>query len=201
MCEAATKAMFPNMFPINPKEEPVSPPSSPSYDNMPISSVIKISKGQNAAKKRQSKDPNPERQSKEDERRETEHPGSRDAGPKSTAGTDAAVGSNMEDQEARDQRSQSMVTVKPRMKRRKTMARRRKRTTISSDSEPDSKPIKRSQYCLENIIKQEYLVCSKERHKAIKGCNSSDNNQDNGKKAKTRNRPTQRTGCLGHIDL
>ncbi|KAD4385999.1 hypothetical protein E3N88_26168 [Mikania micrantha] len=42
----ATKAMFPNMFPINPKEEPVSPPSSPSFDNMPISSVIKINKGQ-----------------------------------------------------------------------------------------------------------------------------------------------------------
>ncbi|KAL8188545.1 hypothetical protein R6Q57_029833 [Mikania cordata] len=104
MCGAATKAMFPNMFPINPKEEAVSPPSNPSFDNMPISSVIKINKG-----------------------------------PKPTAGTDAAVGSNVEDQEARDQRSQAMVSDKLRMRRRKTMA-RRKRTTISSDSEPDSEP-------------------------------------------------------------
>ncbi|KAD6119075.1 hypothetical protein E3N88_10346 [Mikania micrantha] len=140
MCGEATKAMFPNMFPLNPKEEPVSPPSSPSFDNMPISSVIKINKGQKAAKKQQSKDPNPERKSKEDERRGTEYPGSRDEDPEPTTGTDAAVGSNVEAQEARDQRSQAMVSDKPRMRRRKTMARRRKRTTISSDSEPDSEP-------------------------------------------------------------
>ncbi|KAD7477832.1 hypothetical protein E3N88_00968 [Mikania micrantha] len=94
MCGAATKAMFPNMFPQNPKEEPFSPPSSPSYDNMPISLVIKINKGQKAAKKQQSKDPDHEKQSKVDERRETEHFGSRDVDPESTAGTDAAVGSN-----------------------------------------------------------------------------------------------------------
>ncbi|KAD4888800.1 hypothetical protein E3N88_20873 [Mikania micrantha] len=119
MCGEATKAMFPNMFTLNPKEESVSPPSCPSMDNMPISLVIKINK---------------------DERR-TKHPRSKDAGPKPTARTDAAVGSNEEDQQAREQRSQAMVTTKPRMTRRKTMARRRKRTTnISSDSEPDSDP-------------------------------------------------------------
>ncbi|KAD6454671.1 hypothetical protein E3N88_09377 [Mikania micrantha] len=98
MCGEATKAMFPNMFPLDPKEEQASPPSSPSMDNMPISSVIKINKG-------------------------------------------AAVGSNVEEQQARDQRSQATSQDRTRFRRRKSMARRKKRTSaISSDSEPDSPP-------------------------------------------------------------
>ncbi|KAD7478606.1 hypothetical protein E3N88_01742 [Mikania micrantha] len=111
MCGEVTKAMFPNMFPLNPKEEPASPPSSPSMDNMTISSVIKIKKASTTE----------------------------DAGPQPTATTDAAVGSNVEDQQARDKRNQAIAQDKPRFRRRKSMARRKKRTTaISSDSEPDT---------------------------------------------------------------
>ncbi|KAD4585139.1 hypothetical protein E3N88_22740 [Mikania micrantha] len=69
MCGEVTKRMFPNMFPLNPKEEQTSPPSSPSMDNMPISSVIKINKGKKTARKQPSLVPDPERQTQADERR------------------------------------------------------------------------------------------------------------------------------------
>ncbi|KAD1072734.1 hypothetical protein E3N88_43332 [Mikania micrantha] len=140
MCGEATKSMFPNMFPLNPKAEPASPPSSPSMDNMPISSVIKINKGKKTTRKQQSTDPDHdhERQTQADERR-TEPSTTEDAGPQPTATTGAAVGSNVEDDQARDQRSQATAQERPRFRRRKSIARRKKRTTvISSDSEPDS---------------------------------------------------------------
>ncbi|KAD5318230.1 hypothetical protein E3N88_18176 [Mikania micrantha] len=69
MCGEATKAMFPKMFPLNPKEEQISPPSSPSMDNMPISSVIKIKKGKQSKRKQSTPNPDPERLSQADERR------------------------------------------------------------------------------------------------------------------------------------
>ncbi|KAD7477798.1 hypothetical protein E3N88_00934 [Mikania micrantha] len=137
MCGEATKAMFPNMFPLDPKEEPAAPPSSPSLDNMPISSVIKIKKGKKTTRKQQSTDPDPdpERQSKADKRRK-EPSTTEDAGPQPTATTDAAVGSNVEDEQARDQRSQATAQYRPRFRRRKSIARRKQRTyAISSDSE------------------------------------------------------------------
>ncbi|KAD0234947.1 hypothetical protein E3N88_44575 [Mikania micrantha] len=97
MCGEETKAMFPNMFPLNPKEEQTSPPSSPFVDNMPISSP--------------------------------------------TATTGAAVGFNVEDQQAIDQRNQATAQERPRFTRKKSITRRKKRTSaISSDSEPDSPP-------------------------------------------------------------
>ncbi|KAD4179497.1 hypothetical protein E3N88_28088 [Mikania micrantha] len=127
ICGEATKAMFPNMFPLDPKEELAAPPSSPSLDNMPISLVIKINKGKKAARKQQSTDPDPERQSKADER-STEHPRTEDADQEPTARTNEAVGSNVEEQHARDQRSQAIAHDRPRFKRRKSIARRIKRT-------------------------------------------------------------------------
>ncbi|KAD6454943.1 hypothetical protein E3N88_09649 [Mikania micrantha] len=117
-----------------------APPSSPSLDNMPISSVIKIKRGKKITSKQQSTDPDPERQSKADERK-TEPSTTEDAGPQPIATTGAAVGSNVEDEQARDQRSQSTAQDRPRFRRRKSIARRKKRTSaISSDSEPDSPP-------------------------------------------------------------
>ncbi|KAD4888652.1 hypothetical protein E3N88_20725 [Mikania micrantha] len=114
MCGEETKSMFPNMFPPNPKEEQTSPLSSPSMDHMPISSA--------------------------DERR-TEPSITEDVNPQTTATTGAAMGSNVEEQHARDQRSQATAQERPRFRRRKSIARRKKRTTvISSDSEPDSPP-------------------------------------------------------------
>ncbi|KAD1053241.1 hypothetical protein E3N88_43362 [Mikania micrantha] len=92
MCGEATKAMFPNMFPLDPKEEPAAPQSSPSLDNMPMSSVIKIRKG-----------------------------------PQPTATTGAAVGSNVENEQAREQRSQATAQTKPRIIRKKSMARKTKK--------------------------------------------------------------------------
>ncbi|KAD7476986.1 hypothetical protein E3N88_00122 [Mikania micrantha] len=140
MCEESTKAMFPNMFPINPKEEQPSPPSSPSMDNMPISSVIKINKGKKTAMKQPASNPDPERQTQADERR-TEPSITEVTGPQPTATTDEAAGFNMEEQQARDQRSQATAQTKPRFTRRKSMAKRKKRTfAISSDSEPESPP-------------------------------------------------------------
>ncbi|KAD5802985.1 hypothetical protein E3N88_14345 [Mikania micrantha] len=96
MCGEATKAMFPKMFPLNPKEEQTSPPSSPSMDNMPISLVIKINKGKKTTRKQPSLNLDPERQTQADERR-TETSITEDADPQPTATTGAAVGSNMED--------------------------------------------------------------------------------------------------------
>ncbi|KAD4888650.1 hypothetical protein E3N88_20723 [Mikania micrantha] len=140
MCGEATKAMFPNMFPLNPKEEQTSPPSSPSMDNMPISSVIKINKGKKTTRKQPSLNPDPERQTQADERR-TEPSITKDTGPRPTATTGAAVGSNVEEQQARDQRSQATAQARPRFTRKKSIARKKKRTyAISSDSEPDSPP-------------------------------------------------------------
>ncbi|KAD4982659.1 hypothetical protein E3N88_19330 [Mikania micrantha] len=64
-----------------------------------------------------------------------------DAGSQPTATTGAAVGSNVEEQQVRDQRSQATAQDKPRFRRRKSITRRKKRTyAISSDSEPDSPP-------------------------------------------------------------
>ncbi|KAD7117654.1 hypothetical protein E3N88_04922 [Mikania micrantha] len=140
MCGEVTKAMFPNMFPLNPKEEQTSPPSSPSMDNMPISLVIKINKGKKTARKQPSLNPDPERQTHADERR-TEPSITEDAGPQPTATTVATVGSSVEEQQARDQRSQATAQNRPRFRRRKSIARRKKRTSaISSDSEPKSPP-------------------------------------------------------------
>ncbi|KAD5508238.1 hypothetical protein E3N88_15941 [Mikania micrantha] len=132
--------MFPNMFPINPKEEQPSPPSSPSMDNMPISSVIRINKGKKTARKQPSLVPDPESQTQADERR-TEPSMTEVAGPQPTATTGEAVGSNVEEKQARDQRSQATAQTRPRFIRRKSMAKRKKRTSaISSDSEPESPP-------------------------------------------------------------
>ncbi|KAD4180044.1 hypothetical protein E3N88_28635 [Mikania micrantha] len=137
MCGEVTKAMFPNMFPINPKEEQPSPPSSPSMDNMPISSVFK---GTKTAGKLPSQIPDPERQTQADERR-TEPSVTEDVGSQPTAKTSAAVGSSVEDQQARDQRSQATAQTRPRFTRKKSIARRKKRTSaISSDSKPESPP-------------------------------------------------------------
>ncbi|KAD6454663.1 hypothetical protein E3N88_09369 [Mikania micrantha] len=69
MCGEATKAMFPHMFPQEPMEEPITPPSSPSYDNVPLSSVIRINKRQT---KQQTTGPDHEEQQRRDERREAE---------------------------------------------------------------------------------------------------------------------------------
>ncbi|KAD7478187.1 hypothetical protein E3N88_01323 [Mikania micrantha] len=88
MCGEATKAMFPKMFPLNPKEEPISPPSSPSMDNMPISSVYK--KGKKTTRKQSIPNPDPERHTQAEERR-TEPSRDEDIGPQSTATTGAAV--------------------------------------------------------------------------------------------------------------
>ncbi|KAD3642157.1 hypothetical protein E3N88_31381 [Mikania micrantha] len=140
MCGEATKAMFPNMFPLDPKEEQTSPPSSPSMDNMPISSVIKINKGKKTTRKQQTTDPDPGRQKQADERR-TEPSITEDADPQPTATTGAAVGSNVEVQQARDQRSQATAQDRPIFIGRKSMARRKKRTSaISSDSEQSHLP-------------------------------------------------------------
>ncbi|KAD5802478.1 hypothetical protein E3N88_13838 [Mikania micrantha] len=138
MCGEVTKAMFPNRFPPNPKEEPISPPSSPSMDNMPISSVFK--KGKKTTRKQSSPNPDPERQTQADERR-TEPSVTEDVDSQPTTNTSAAVRSNVEDQQARDQRSQATAQARPRFTRKKSIARRKKRTTaISSDSEPESPP-------------------------------------------------------------
>ncbi|KAD3337309.1 hypothetical protein E3N88_32829 [Mikania micrantha] len=140
VCGEATKAMFPNMFPLDPKEEQTSPPSSPSMDNMPISSVIKINKWKKTTRKQPSTNPDPERQTQANERR-TEPSTTEDAEPQPTATIGAAVGSNVEVQQARDQRSQATAQDRPRFIRRKSMARRKKRTSaISSDSELESPP-------------------------------------------------------------
>ncbi|KAD7477991.1 hypothetical protein E3N88_01127 [Mikania micrantha] len=107
-------------------------------DNMPISSVIK--KGKKTARKQPSLIPDPERKKQDDERR-TEPSITKDAGSQPTATTGAAVGSNVEEQQVRDQRSQATAQDKPRFRRRKIITRRKKRTSaISSDSEPDSPP-------------------------------------------------------------
>ncbi|KAD6454710.1 hypothetical protein E3N88_09416 [Mikania micrantha] len=120
MCGEATKAMFPKMFPLNPKEEQSSPPSSPSMDNMPISSVIKIKKGKKTTRKQSSQNPDPERQTLAGESR-----------------TEPSVAE--ESQQARVLRSQTTAQDRPRLVRRKSMARRKKRTSaISSDSEPEA---------------------------------------------------------------
>ncbi|KAD2804431.1 hypothetical protein E3N88_37808 [Mikania micrantha] len=112
MCGEATKAMFPKMFPLNPKEEQISPPSSPSMDNMPISS---------------------------DDERRTKISSAEDTGSQPTATTGAAVESTVEAQQARVLRSQATAQDKPRFIRRKSMARRKKKTkTVSFDSEPDA---------------------------------------------------------------
>ncbi|KAD6453729.1 hypothetical protein E3N88_08435 [Mikania micrantha] len=103
--------------------------------------VIKIKKGKKPAKKQQSTNPDPERQSKADERRK-EPSTTEDAGSQPTATTGATVGSNVENEQATDQRSQATAQERPRFRRRKSIARRKKRTTaISSDSEPDSPPL------------------------------------------------------------
>ncbi|KAD7477888.1 hypothetical protein E3N88_01024 [Mikania micrantha] len=107
---------------------------------MTISSVIKIKRGKKTTRKQQSIDPDPDKQSKVDERR-NEPSTTEDAGPQPTATTDAAVGSNVEDVQARDKRSQATAQDRPRFRRRKSIARRKKRTSaIFSDSEPDSPP-------------------------------------------------------------
>ncbi|KAD0488155.1 hypothetical protein E3N88_44187 [Mikania micrantha] len=140
MCGEVTKAMLPNRFPLNLKEEQTSPPSSPSMDNMPISSVIKINKGKKTTRKQPSLNPDPERQKQADERR-TETSVAEDADTQPTATIGAVVGSNMEDQQARDQRNQATAQDRPRFTRKKSIARRKKRTSaISSDSELDSPP-------------------------------------------------------------
>ncbi|KAD3641229.1 hypothetical protein E3N88_30453 [Mikania micrantha] len=136
MCGAATKAMFPNMLPLNPKEEPISPPSSPSMDNMPISSVYK--KGKKTTRKQSIPNPDPERHTQAEERR-TEPSRDEDIGPQPTATTGAAVESTVEAQQARVLRSQATAQDKPRFTRRKSMAKRKKETkTIPLDSEPDT---------------------------------------------------------------
>ncbi|KAD3336396.1 hypothetical protein E3N88_31915 [Mikania micrantha] len=138
MCGEATKAMFPKMFPLNPKEEQISPPSSPPMDNMPISSVIKIKKGQQTKRKQSTSNPDPERLSQDDERR-TKPSSAEDTGSQPTATTGAAVESTVEAQQARVLRSQATAQDKPRFIRRKSMARRKKKTkTVSFDSEPDA---------------------------------------------------------------
>ncbi|KAD4888141.1 hypothetical protein E3N88_20214 [Mikania micrantha] len=138
MCGEATKAMFPKMSPLNPKEEQISPPSSPSMDNMPISSVIKIKKGQQTKRKQSTSNPDPERLSQDDERR-TKPSSAEDTGSQPTATTGAAVESTVEAQQARVLRSQATAQDKPRFIRRKSMARRKKKTkTVSFDSEPDA---------------------------------------------------------------
>ncbi|KAD4179299.1 hypothetical protein E3N88_27890 [Mikania micrantha] len=136
MCGEVTKAMFPNMFPLNPKEEPISPPSSPSMDNMPISSVFK--KGKKTTRKHSTPNPDPERHTQADERR-TEPSSAEDIGSQPTATTGAAVGSTREAQQARDQKRQATAQDKPRFIRRKSMAKRKKKTkTIPFNSEPDA---------------------------------------------------------------
>ncbi|KAD3640330.1 hypothetical protein E3N88_29553 [Mikania micrantha] len=135
MCGEVTKAMFPNMFPLNPKEEQIPPPSSPSMDNMPISSVIKIKKGKQTTRKQSTPNPDPERHTQADERR-TEPSSAEDVGSQPTATTGAGVGTTVEAQQARDQRSQATAQNRPRFIRRKSMARRKRRASaIPSDSE------------------------------------------------------------------
>ncbi|KAD4179281.1 hypothetical protein E3N88_27872 [Mikania micrantha] len=64
-----------------------------------------------------------------------------DVGSQPTATTGAAVGSTVEAQQARDQRNQAIAQARPRFTRKKSIARRKKRTSaISSDSEPESPP-------------------------------------------------------------
>ncbi|KAD7117336.1 hypothetical protein E3N88_04604 [Mikania micrantha] len=107
---------MPNMFPLNPKEEQITPSSSPSM---------------------KTKVPDPEKQSMADER-SSSPPRTEAAGPEPTARTEDAVGSNVEDQHAREQRSEAMAQNRPRFTRRKSMARRKRRTSaISTDSEPE----------------------------------------------------------------
>ncbi|KAD7478355.1 hypothetical protein E3N88_01491 [Mikania micrantha] len=108
---------MPNMFPLNPKEEQITPPSSPSM---------------------KTKVPDPEKQSMADER-SSSPPRTEAAGPEPTARTEDAVGSNVEDQQAREQRSEAMAQNRPRFIRRKSMAKRKKKTkTIPFNSEPDA---------------------------------------------------------------
>ncbi|KAD2805546.1 hypothetical protein E3N88_38923 [Mikania micrantha] len=76
--------------------------------------------------------PDPEEQTQVDERR-IEPSITEDADPQPTATTGG--------QHARDQRSQATTQDRPRLRRRKSMARRKKRTSvISSDTEPESPP-------------------------------------------------------------
>ncbi|KAD3337018.1 hypothetical protein E3N88_32538 [Mikania micrantha] len=60
---------------------------------------------------------------------------------------------------------------------------------------------KDSQYCIGKVVKLKHFVCSKEGHKPFRDLIKNDYNTEKGKQIKSRNRPTQRTGCLAHIDL
>ncbi|KAD4385525.1 hypothetical protein E3N88_25693 [Mikania micrantha] len=123
---------------ITPKEEQSSPPPSPDSDRMPISSVIKIKKGKQTKSKQSTPNPDPERHSQADERR-TKPSSAEDIGSQPTATTGEAVESTVEAQQTRVLRSQATAQDKPRLGRRKRMARRKRRTSaISSDSESEA---------------------------------------------------------------
>ncbi|KAD2805038.1 hypothetical protein E3N88_38415 [Mikania micrantha] len=82
--------------------------------------------------------PDPERQSMADERRPNP-PRTEAAGPEPPARADDLVGSNVEDQQAREQRSETSAQDRPRFRRRKSIAKRKKRTNpISPDFEPEA---------------------------------------------------------------
>ncbi|KAD4586125.1 hypothetical protein E3N88_23726 [Mikania micrantha] len=101
-----------------PKEEQPSPPPSPDMDRMPISSVININKGKKATRKQSTQNLDPERETLASEKR-----------------TEPSIAE--ESQQAR--RSQATAQTKPRLVRRKSMARRKRRTSaISSDSESEA---------------------------------------------------------------